>query len=168
MAALEKRAAADRDSGPGPKPADSLRELRLSTQQEADLGIKDHSRLLFFFGPMDTWGSTPIVSVSRTRLEEGLLVSTDGDASMRALVDASTADWPEPAWKTESLSASRAYLVARYPESGYYEKALVSHVVFKVEGDYMYSFGYSGPPDTSLEAIFRASADTATVKGYGE
>ena len=140
-----------------------LSGLKADIQERNDYSLENLGPLLVVLGQPDKDGSIPGVQVRRFPIEGGLLVQTDGDSSMEALVGAEMFVYEESEWSVESLTEDRAYVTLHLLGT---DMPLQRHIVFMATQEYMYEFYYTyvGRPDAVLEAVFAASVHTAAVK----
>jgi hypothetical protein len=95
------------------------------------------------------------------------------DASLEAWIESSlTAEYyfRDPQLTVESLTKDRAYVVLRALKYEGSKEMMLKHYVFRVVEDYVISVCYSfdDESNTTLQAVFRASAETIVIRRYDE
>jgi hypothetical protein len=166
MAELNERAASHPDPGERGNLQSYLRALQDDISEREQYSIENLGPLLVVWGTPSADGSTPSVVVRRFPLDGGLLVETDGDVSMKALVDAEMFIWPEAEWTVASMTEDRAHVVVHHAAESPDDRTIKGHMVFRAAGDYMYEFDYTYQQESNpaLDAAFAASTETATVR----
>jgi len=128
--------------------------------------LEDFGPLLVVLGHPDAEGYSPGVAVDRWHVDFALGFE-DADRSLESLIELQMRTWPESEWVVKNITEDRAYVVVRHVDASP-AGPTTEHILFRVAGEYVYEFKYvyPGRADAHLDAVFKASIETAVVKGH--
>jgi hypothetical protein len=146
------------ESRPDPEERKSLIDWLDVVKAGADQSAADTPSLIAWFAPNDAKRVTS-VTVSWSPLQD-LLVASNGDSSMGALVNAYMMAFDEQYWKLDSLATQGATVVIRYGSAG--EGAPAELRAIKVVGNSYYTVRYACPEESwdAWYPVFRRSSQT--------
>jgi hypothetical protein len=126
-----------------------------------DLWVVNSGFELFMFAQPNADGYRTIVTARRQSLPS----TTSMDEAVELLVS-ELGTLPGAEVKTETVAEDRAYMVVRSLASSADQKVLLQHIALRREGSYLYDVRYTfdDESNTSLDSVFRTSAETIVVK----
>jgi len=144
------------ESRSNPLERESLVDWLDTVQVGVDRG--NSPSLMAWFAPGDG-GSIAQVTVNWGLLQN-LLVFSDGDSSMRALVDVYMYPFSHASWEVDSVTAREASVTVRYEEEG--DDAPAMFILIKVDGDLYWSIRYQCQAESwdAWHETFKESSET--------